>query len=40
MILDFLQRANEGAFPSDRVIWRFQSDIAPDYDFTKKVRLA
>jgi carboxymethylenebutenolidase len=40
MILDFLQRANEGAFPSDRVIWQFQSDIAPDYDFTKKVRLA
>jgi carboxymethylenebutenolidase len=40
IILDFLGRANAGAFPSDRVLWRFQSDIAPDYDFTKKVRLA
>jgi carboxymethylenebutenolidase len=40
MILDFLKRVNEGSFPSDRVIWQFQSDIAPDYDFTKKVRLA
>jgi hypothetical protein len=40
MILDFLKRANEGAFPADRVIWQFFSDIAPDYDFTKKVRLA
>jgi len=40
MILDFLRRASEGAFPSDRVIWQFRSDIAPNYDFTKKVRLA
>lgn len=40
MILDFLNRVNAGVFPPDRVIWRFQSDIAPDYDFTKKVRLA
>jgi carboxymethylenebutenolidase len=40
MILDFLERANNGAFPEDRVVWQFQSNIAPDYDFTKKVRLA
>jgi carboxymethylenebutenolidase len=40
MILDFLERANSGAFPKDRVIWQLRSDIASDYDFTKKVRLA
>ena len=40
LILDFLDRACSGAFPLDRVIWRFESDIAPSYDFSKKVRLA
>jgi carboxymethylenebutenolidase len=40
MILDFLQRVQSGAFPGTRVIWKFDSNIAPDYDFTKKVRLA
>jgi carboxymethylenebutenolidase len=40
MILDFIQRIQSGAFPRDRVIWKFESDIAPDYDFTRKVRLA
>jgi carboxymethylenebutenolidase len=40
MILDFIQRAHAGAFPKDRVLWKFESDFAPDYDFTKKVRLA
>ena len=40
MILDFIQRANDGAFPRDRALWKFQADSALDYDFTKKVRLA
>ena len=40
MILDFMELVHAGEFPDDRVIWRFQSNIAPDYDFTKKVRLA
>lgn len=40
MILDFIQRAHAGAFPKDRVLWKFDSDFAVDYDFTKKVRLA
>ena len=40
LIMDFLDRVHGGAFPRDRVIWRFESDIAPDYDFSKKVRLA
>ena len=40
MILEFMERVHAGEFPKDRVVWRFQSDIAPDYDFTKKVRLA
>jgi carboxymethylenebutenolidase len=39
-ILDFLARVYAGAFPSDRVTWRFESDIATTYDFTKNVRLA
>ena len=40
LILDFLQRVHAGDFPADQVIWRFQSDIAPSYDFSEKVRLA
>ena len=40
MILDFMERVHAGEFPDDRVIWRFQSNIAPDYDCIKKVRLA
>ena len=38
--MDFLDRVYAGEFPAERVIWRFESDIAPSYDFTKKVRLA
>lgn len=40
LILDFMERVYAGAFPLDRVIWRLDSDIAPNYDFTKKVRVA
>ena len=40
MIDGFLQRAFAGAFPDGRVIWKWESSIATDYDFTKKVRLA
>jgi len=40
LILDFLSRVHEGGIPLDRVIWKFESNIAPDYDFTTKVRLA
>ena len=40
MIIDFLERVHGGDFPTDRTVWSFRSDIAPDYDFTKKVRLA
>ena len=40
LIVDFLHRVRQGAFPSDRVHWRWVSDTALDYDFTKKVRLA
>ena len=40
LIMSFLDRVHSGEFPRDRVIWRFESDIAPSYDFTKKVRLA
>jgi carboxymethylenebutenolidase len=40
MILDFIRRVHEGEFPADRMIWKFESDAAVDYDFTKKKRLA
>jgi len=40
LILDFLSRVHDGGFPPDRVIWKFESNIASDYDFTTKVRLA
>ena len=39
-IIDFLERVHKGAFPADRALWSFRSDISPSYDFTKKVRLA
>lgn len=40
LIIDFLNRVRQGAFQGDRVHWSFKSNIALDYDFTKKVRLA
>lgn len=40
LIMDFLERVRAGAFPADRATWRFESDIARNYDFSKKVRLA
>ena len=40
LILDFIERAHAGAFPPDRMIWKFESNAAVTYDFTKKVRLA
>ena len=40
MILDFMERVHAGEFSDDRVIWRFQSNIAPEYDLSKKVRMA
>ena len=38
LIIDFIERAFAGEFDPDRVTWSFKSNIAPDYDFTKKVR--
>ena len=40
LILNFLRRVFAGDFPADRVIWRFDSDISPAYDFSQNVRLA
>lgn len=40
LIIQFLHKVRRGGFPPDRVHWSFKSDIALDYDFTKKVRLA
>ena len=38
-MIDFLERVYAGAYPAGRVRWRFESDIATDYDYTKNVRL-
>ncbi|MBM2810185.1 MAG: Carboxymethylenebutenolidase [Chloroflexi bacterium] len=40
MIVQFLDRVAQGAFPSNRVVWRLDSVMAADYDFTKNVRMA
>lgn len=40
LIIDFLERVFSGAFRPDRVTWRFYSNVACDYDFSKKERLA
>jgi carboxymethylenebutenolidase len=39
-IIHFLEKAAAGAYPADRVRWRFESDISTSYDFSKNVRLA
>lgn len=39
LVLDFLERVAGGAYPRDRIRWRFESDISPSYDFKKNVRL-
>lgn len=38
LILDFLDRVSNRAYPPDRAIWKLESDIAVDYDFSKNVR--
>jgi carboxymethylenebutenolidase len=38
LAIDFLDRVDAGYYAGDRVRWRFESEIAPDYDFTKNVR--
>jgi carboxymethylenebutenolidase len=39
-IIHFLEHVAAGAYPAGRVRWRFESDIATSYDFSKNVRLA
>ena len=38
-ILAFLEQVYSGAFPAERVTWRFESDISREYDFSQNVRL-
>ena len=40
LIIDFLERVFSSEFPRDRVIWRFSSNMACDYDFSQKERVA
>lgn len=39
-MIDFVERVQAGGYPASRVRRTYSSDIATDYDFTKKVRLA
>jgi carboxymethylenebutenolidase len=39
-IIHFLENVSAGAYPPGRVRWRFESDVATSYDFSKNVRLA
>lgn len=39
MLLTFIREVDDGAWPSDRVHWEFQSDSGRHYDFSKNVRL-
>jgi carboxymethylenebutenolidase len=39
-MIAFVDRVQAGGYPADRVRRSYSSDIAVDYDFTKKVRLA
>jgi hypothetical protein len=38
-MIGFLERVYGGAFPANRVRWRFESDSAIDYDPANNVRL-
>ena len=39
-MLAFLERVFAGGYPADRVRWRMLSEWAPDYDYSKNVRVA
>jgi hypothetical protein len=39
LMIDFLNRVHQGAYPPGRMRQRFEADIAMDYDFKKNVRL-
>ena len=36
----FLRGTLAGEWDRDRVVWEFDSDVSPTYDFSKNVRLA
>jgi carboxymethylenebutenolidase len=40
LLLSFLGKVSDNGWDRDRVLWTFDSDMSPDYDFTKKKRLA
>ncbi|MCZ6626183.1 MAG: dienelactone hydrolase family protein [Deltaproteobacteria bacterium] len=39
LILSFLKKAFSNGWNRERVLWTFESDISPNYDFTKNVRM-
>jgi carboxymethylenebutenolidase len=39
-IISFLEKVDAGHFPADRVRWSWTADVAVDYDFSTKVRMA
>jgi carboxymethylenebutenolidase len=39
-IVQFMERVYAGAYPANRVRWRWESEISTSYDFSKNVRFA
>ena len=39
-LTSFLHGALDGGWDREHVVWEFESDVSPDYDFSKNVRLA
>lgn len=35
---EFIRKVFSGAWPKDRIVWRFDGERKPEYDFTKNVR--
>ncbi len=39
LILSFLKKAFSDGWNREKVLWTFESDISPNYDFKKNVRM-
>jgi carboxymethylenebutenolidase len=40
LLLSFLEKVSSGEWDRNRVLWTFDSDVSPKYDFTKNKRWA
>jgi carboxymethylenebutenolidase len=39
LMMSFLKKSFGGGWDKDRVVWKFESDYATQYDFSKNVRM-